>query len=88
MWLEGKAIYSLVTKKEMEIVTCCQVSRSVLVSNLQISCQYDKKVNSKAILIEKIEGKILPYVICIYSPCPKYVPISPVSTIMVCPVIR
>ena len=28
-----------------------------------------RKVNSKAILIEKIEGKILPYVICIYSPC-------------------
>ena len=49
MWLEGKAIYSLVTKKEMGIVTCCQVSWLVLVSNLQMSCQCDKRMNSKAI---------------------------------------
>ena len=60
MWLEGKARYSLVTKKEMEIVTCCQVSQLVLVSTLQMSCQYDKRMNSKAILIENIEGEILP----------------------------
>ena len=49
MWLEGEAIYSLVTKKEMGIVTCCKVSWLVLVSNLQMSWQYDKRMNCKAI---------------------------------------
>ena len=36
MWLEGEAAYSLVTRKKMGIVTCCQVSRSVLVNERSV----------------------------------------------------
>ena len=36
IWMEGEAIYSLVTRREMGIVTCCQVSRSVLIDELSV----------------------------------------------------
>ena len=36
MWLEGEAAYSLVTRKKIGIVTCCQVSRLVLVDELSV----------------------------------------------------
>ena len=57
---KGRLYTAMLQRNKMGIVTCCEVSWLVLVSNLQIFCQHDKRVNGKTILIKKIEGIFSP----------------------------